>query len=232
MKLLLTVKVEGSHGCMRLADLGRNWRRECRVTAKAWDALLAAATAGEDPAVIIDGGWLHVLNWAKYQPDPKAAERMANLRKRRNQAKNEAVTGRYGNTPNTPFDRTTQNNTEQNKQPVLTEKAVVTTDASLSPSVCLVHDKLLKALEATKESHKRGAGIVILVATGMHPQAANAMADRHPLHRIRLVCRYALRRKARNPAGMIRAALEENWDLRSRPLKQGPAEGLKGNDDG
>ena len=108
--------------------------------------------------------------------------------------------------------------TDKNKQKVkkVKNKAVVRngkTDSPPDPSVCSVQkDKLRKALAITERT--KGGEVTILLAAGMHSSVAAALADRYGRQRIRACCRYGLRRATRKLAGMIRDALEQEWDLR------------------
>jgi len=150
-----------------------------------------------------------ICNWETYQPPRKTKHHPSRQ-----------PTDTQPPTNHQPTDTDKKDKNKQNEKKVK-KKAVVTngkTDSPANPSVCSVQkEKLQKALDFTEKT--KGGGVAILVDAGMHPTVARTLADRYPRLRIRACCRYGLRHSNRKLAGMIRDALEQEWDLRVRPKK-------------
>lgn len=204
VKFLMTVKDCGKRGgVIRIDYLDSDWLRKNNVTLAHWSAMLAAAI--ENGAIRQDNGVFAVVKWSDYQRDPTGAERQKGWRER--QAENGSNVSNGNNADRTGQDK---------QNPVKRKKAVVTNGKTDSPpdvSVCSVQKgqlrKALKATEGTKSS-----GRIELLAAGMNPVVAATLTNRFPARRVRLCCRYGLRRAEKNLSGMIRDALEQQWDLR------------------
>ena len=82
VKLLLEAKQWHRGGIVPVSKIDREWRRQKRISEKAWNQMLDAAQSDDPPAVTVSNGVLRITAWHTYQTDPTNARRQQRYRQR------------------------------------------------------------------------------------------------------------------------------------------------------
>lgn len=234
VKFLLEVKESGLHGRCKASYFDAEWSRRYHIPAATFSKVMARAVT--ERAVTLLDGFYEVTHWGAYQPDLTHAKRQENYRERqkgRGDSAKGGVTESDGSDAHSTLQHSTatstaQDSTENKEVAVVAAPPGAATakteerpgDPSAVPAAAETErpltEKLKRIQEALVAPVVETTGIQaagLLGSAGLPADVAARLGIKYGYDRVRQVLGLVLKRRADNPPGMVRQALEERWTV-------------------
>ena len=233
IKFLLEVKASGLRGRCKSTYFGADWSAKYLVPETAFADMVARAVT--EKAVTTCNGFYKVAKWKTFQIDPGHAKRQEGYRNRQNALPGSAkgpVTVRDESDGDSTLEDVTATSTARDSRktkdiavaaPPGAATAKTEERAGLNPAVPAAATterpltlKLKRIQEALAAPVVETTGIQaagLLGSAGLPADVAARLGIKYGYDRVRQVLGLVLKRRADNPPGMVRQALEERWTV-------------------